>query len=184
MRTISRLLDRLFQFVTIGLLLLLAVIVVIAVIFRYTGSSLIWYDEISSILLAWLTFIGAGFAALRNAHMGFYAGLLALPTPIRASLFVIVEIIFVATFLVVAWAGWAILAIFGDDSLVSLPWLSLAVTQSILPISAVLIVIARLLTLPERWQQTLSGTDPETLEIDEEIARAERELQSREGATS
>ena len=42
-----------------------------------------------------------------------------------------------------------ILRILGDDTLVSLPWVSVAVAQSVIPISAVLIIIAQVLVFPE-----------------------------------
>ena len=182
MRAIARLLDVLLQAVTIVLLVVLAVVVVAAVAFRYTGNSLIWYDEIASILLAWLTFIGAGLAALRNAHLGFNGLVLALPPGPRLVAFVVVEAVFVATFAVTAWASAVILPIFGTEALVSLPWISLAATKAVLPATAGVIVLARLLTLPERYRQTRAGVDPEALEIEAEIARAGVPAASREGS--
>ena len=178
MRAIARLLDVLLQAVTI---VVLAVVVVAAVAFRYTGNSLIWYDEIASILLAWPTFIGAGLAALRNAHLGFNGLVLALPPGPRLVAFV-VEAVLVATFAVTAWASAVILPIFGTEALVSLPWISLAATKAVLPATAGVIVLARLLTLPERYRQTRAGVDPEALEIEAEIARAGVPAASQEGS--
>ena len=48
----------------------LAVIVVVGVGFRKAGASLVWYDEVASIMLAWLTYYGAALAALSRSHIG------------------------------------------------------------------------------------------------------------------
>ena len=48
----------------------LALVVVVGVGFRKAGAALVWYDEVASILLAWLTYYGAALAALRRAHIG------------------------------------------------------------------------------------------------------------------
>jgi hypothetical protein len=50
------------------------------------------------------------------------------------------------------------------------------VVQSILPVSAALMVLGRLLTLPARLSDVRLGLDPERQEIEHEIARARAEL--------
>ena len=45
----------------------LAVEVTVGVAFRYVGHSLVWYDELASILLAWVTYYGAALATLKRA---------------------------------------------------------------------------------------------------------------------
>lgn len=176
MTTLARWLDIALQVVTLGLLILLALLVVVGVAFRYSGQSFIWYDEVASLLLAWITFAGAGLAALRNAHLSFNGLLLAMPLPWRRMLFLLVDAIFLATFAIIAWAGYGILEIFGSETLVSVPFLTRAAAQSILPVSAVLIILARLLTLPRRYREMIAGLDPEDTEIAQEISRAADEL--------
>lgn len=176
MRTLSRLLDLALQAVALSLLLALAAVVLLGVGYRYSGASLIWYDELASLLLAWLTFVGAALAALRNAHLNFSALLLALPAAPRMAIFVAVEAIFVVAFAVVAWAGWTLLAFFGDETLTTLRFFPRAVAQGVLPVCAALTILARLLTLPARWRETMTGVDPEALEIAHEIARARKEM--------
>ena len=51
MTTLTSIFKRALEGVSLGLLVTLAVIVVLAVIYRTLGSSLIWYDEIASVLL-------------------------------------------------------------------------------------------------------------------------------------
>jgi TRAP-type C4-dicarboxylate transport system permease small subunit len=176
MQRLSRLFDLALQVVTLTLLVVLTCVVLLGVAFRYSGNSLIWYDEAASILLAWITFLGAALAMNRNAHLGFNGLMFGLPLPGRLALFWTVEAIVIATFLIIGWAGWALLEVFGNARLTSLRFLERSLVQSVLPISAVLVVIARLLTLPQRLQNVRSGIDPDMAEIEEEIARAEAEL--------
>ena len=51
----------------------LAVVILVGVACRKLGISLVWYDEVASIMLAWLTYYGAALAALKRAHIGFPA---------------------------------------------------------------------------------------------------------------
>ncbi len=176
MSPIARALDIALQVVALALLITLAVVVLMGVVWRYSGASLIWYDEVASLLLAWLTFVGAALAALRNAHLNFTALLIVLPAPARMALFALVEAIFVATFAAVAWAGWSLLSFFGDETLTTLRWFPRSVAQGVLPVAAVLIIVARLLTMRERCADMRRGLDPEIEEITHEIARAQREM--------
>ena len=61
---------KLLEGLVLFLMAALAVVVVMAVAFRKAGASLVWYDEVASILLAWLTYYGAALAALHRAHIG------------------------------------------------------------------------------------------------------------------
>ena len=48
------------------LMVALAVEVTLGVVFRSIGSSLAWYDEVASVLLAWLTFYGSALASVKE----------------------------------------------------------------------------------------------------------------------
>ena len=43
----------------------LAVEVIAGVVFRYSGYALVWYDEVATILLAWVTYYGSALAVPR-----------------------------------------------------------------------------------------------------------------------
>lgn len=176
MHRLVRWLDVFLQVITLTILVALAVVVLMGIAFRYSGNSLIWYDEVSSVLLAWITFFGAALAMNRDAHMGFSGLLYALPLKGRLVLFGIVELIVFTVLAIVAWAGWNILSLFGDDTMTSVRWMPRAVVQGVLPVSAVLMMLARGLSMPERLQYVREGRDPEAREIEEEIARAQAEL--------
>lgn len=176
MSRLSRLLDAILQVATILMIVALACVVLLGVAFRYSGNSLIWYDEVAVVLLAWITFTGTALAGLRNAHLGFNGLLFGLPQKPRMALFWIGEAIFFVTFGVVTWAGWAILEIFGNETMTTLRFVPRSFVQSILPISAMLMIVGRFLNMPSRLSDVRIGRDPESIEIEQEIARAESEL--------
>ena len=125
----------------------LALVVVAGIVFRKAGASLVWYDEVASILLVWLTYYGSGLAALEGAHIGFPRLRNALgPVPGKI-LLLVRETVIVGFFLIVTWAGLRVLTILEGTYLVSLPWLSTAITQSVIPIGAILFVVTELLSL-------------------------------------
>ncbi|MEP6702360.1 MAG: TRAP transporter small permease subunit [Betaproteobacteria bacterium] len=157
----------------LALILALAVIVVFAVVMRALGASPGWYDEIASNLLAWITWFGAAYAALRGSHMTVQGVLVKLPPGPRMALFFVAEAIVLATMALVVVAGWKIVQTLSGESLVSLAWLPRAAVQSALPVGAALFILARLLALPEAMRQVRAGTDADAMEIATAIERAE-----------
>ncbi len=156
-------LQRALEFAVLGLTTALAVVVVLGVVFRKLGAALVWYDEVASILLAWLTFYGAALAALHRAHIGFPKLVDGLGPAYRRPLILLGEAFVLAFFLVTAWAGWRVFGILGGETLVSLPWVPQRLAQSVIPIGAVLFIIAELVSLPDVWAGPAShddGVDP------------------------
>lgn len=127
----------------------LAAEVVTGVVFRYSGHSLVWYDEVATILLAWVTFYGSALAVLKHAHMGVPEVVRMLPPGARVAAAVMAQLCTMAFFVLLAWAGLAVLEVLASDRLVSLPEVSVAVANSVIPISAVLFVVGQLLVFPE-----------------------------------
>ena len=141
--------ERLLETITVFLIISLAVVVVLGVIYRWSGASLSWYDEIASVQLAWLTYYGASLAALKRAHIG-VPGLIAVVPPLFCvPLVLLAEAVVIGFFLILAWYGYIVLVVLEGDTLISLPWISTQVTQSVIPISAVLFIIAELLNMPQ-----------------------------------
>lgn len=157
MRTFRTVLERLLELVCVVLMVGLAVVVVVAVIYRTAGSSLTWYDEIAAIMLAWLTYYGAALAALRRAHLGF-PGLYAACSPtLRVPMLIIGDVLFIGFFVILAWYGWQVIVLLYGDTLVSIPWVLVSFTQSVIPIGCALITLCQLVTLPERFREAHLG---------------------------
>lgn len=170
--TIKRWLERVLEFISISLLVTMAVIVVLAVVFRFLGKSLIWYDEVASVVLAWLTYYGSALAVINRGHLGFPGFFLSMPKQLRAVAFVIGELVVISFFAVIGYAGWYLLGIFGEETLVSLSWVTLSFTQSVIPIGAALFIIAEVLSIPDAWKKSMDGIDFEKEMIDQAIEEA------------
>jgi TRAP-type C4-dicarboxylate transport system permease small subunit len=136
------------EWLVISLMTALAVEVTAGVVFRTVGYSLVWYDEVASILLAWLTFYGSALAAARRAHIGCPELVALMPSGPRVATRLVVEILLIGFFVLVGWTGYTVLGVLDTDHLVSLPVISVAWVQSVVPISAALIIVAELLNLP------------------------------------
>lgn len=132
-----------------ALMVALAVVVTAGVVFRYSGSALVWYDEVASILLAWVTYYGAALAALKRANIGVPEIVRMMPPGARVAMTWFAEACVFAFFVVLAWVGYSVLEVLATDYLVSLPEVSVAVAQSVIPISAILFIIAEALALPQ-----------------------------------
>jgi TRAP-type C4-dicarboxylate transport system permease small subunit len=141
--------ERFLEWICIALMAALAAEVTAGVVFRYAGHSLVWYDEVACILLAWVTFYGSALAVLKHAHMGVPEIVRMLPRGPRVAVTVVAQLCTLAFFVLLAWVGFSILEILATDYLVSLPGISVAWTNSAIPIGAVLIVVGQLLVFPE-----------------------------------
>lgn len=136
------------EWVVIVLMATLAVEVTAGVVFRTVGYSLVWYDEVASILLAWLTFYGSALAAVKRSHIGCPEVVALFAPKARIAARIAVEVLVIAFFLLVGWTGYKVLGVLATDHLVSLPDVRVSWIQSVVPISAALIIVAELLNLP------------------------------------
>ncbi|WP_282606560.1 TRAP transporter small permease [Pelagibius sp. Alg239-R121] len=163
---ISRALDAVLQWVLIILMISLTAIVVIAVVYRKFDASLSWYDEVASITLAWVTYYGAALAALRRQHIGFDSVIMAIPKGLRAVAVLVAEVLVIGFFILLAWAGFEVLEVLEGETLVSLTWVPIQLTQSVIPIGAILFIIAELLSAPAYFKAVMSGQSSEHPEVD------------------
>jgi TRAP-type C4-dicarboxylate transport system permease small subunit len=136
------------EWLVIALMAILFFEVTAGVIYRTIGVSLIWYDEVASILLAWLTFYGSALASVKRAHIGCPELVAFLPPKLKFAARIVAEIFTIGFFLLLGWAGYEVLGVLATDHLASLPRIPVSAVQSVIPISAVLIIAAELITLP------------------------------------
>lgn len=169
MDTLFKIVKNFLTIISTTILAGLSIIIVFSIFARFVGKSLYWYDEVSAILLAWLTFYGAALCALNRSHMGFANLVIAMPVHIKKILFVFNEAIVIGFFLLLAWAGFYVLSVFGDETLTSLDFIPLSVAQSALPIGCVLFIIAELLSMPKAYQAILEGKTQDDDEIEQAL---------------
>lgn len=171
----EKLLLRLLEVTCLFLLFSLTAAVLYSTTMRYLGASPSWYDEVASVLLAWLSYFGATYAVFLRQHMGFAGLVTALPRTGAVAVTLLAELLVLGYFALVGWYGYAVLEVAAWDALLSLPWLSLDIVQSVIPITAVLMIIGTLLTLPRTLRDAAAGVDRDHAEIDQAIAEAEAE---------
>lgn len=159
-RPAHRRLQRALEGVVLALMLALALVVVVGVAFRKLGASLVWYDEVASILLAWLTYYGAALGALHRAHIRMPTLVDRAPRWARVVMVGVAEVSVIGFFVVLTWAGIRVLSVLGGTTLVSLPWVPASVAQSVIPVGAILFLAAELLTLPDVAREAWAGGTP------------------------
>ncbi|MGH8670220.1 MAG: TRAP transporter small permease [Burkholderiales bacterium] len=149
--------ERLLEWIAIVLMAALAAEVTVGVAFRYSGYSLVWYDEVATILLAWVTFYGSALAVMKHAHMGVPEIVRLLPAGMRVAATFFAQVATLAFYVLLAWMGYVVLEVLASDTLVSLPEVSVAYAQSVIPVSALLIIVAQLLVFPEVLREARRG---------------------------
>lgn len=167
-------LERLLIAIVIFLLAAITVIVLMGVTYRKLGIPLVWYDEVASITLAWLTYYGAALAALKRAHIGFPGLVNAAKPALRVPLVILGEVIIISFFAILAWNGYQVLMILEGDTMISLPWIPTQLTQSVIPVGAILFICAQLLSLPQIIEQAKGDgvVDAEKAEMEKELQKA------------
>lgn len=164
--------ERLLEWIVIVLVVALTTLIICGFVFRYLGRSLVWYDEMASIGLVWLTYYGSALAALKGSHIGVPEFVNMMPPRLRVATTLLAESLVVLFFLVLAYTGFEVLAVLANDRMVSLPSVPLRITQSAVPVGALLFVAAALLRLPQRIRDARGAgfMDPE---LKEALAHAE-----------
>lgn len=137
------------EVVVIFLVVALAVEVTLGVIFRAVGRSLTWYDEVASVMLAWLTFYGSALASVRRAHISCPEVVERASPAMKRVLGIVAQVLVIVFFALLGWIGGSILPIIASETLVSVPLVSMAVVQSVIPVSCALILVAEVLHLVE-----------------------------------
>jgi TRAP-type C4-dicarboxylate transport system permease small subunit len=143
---------RVLEWVVALLMIVLAAEVTLGVVYRAAGAALIWYDEVASHLLAWLTFYGAALASVKRAHIGCPEVLDAMPWRGRRALNIVAQLLVIAFFALLGWVGFSIMPVLATDALVSVPEIPMSFVQSVIPISSVLILVAEIAWLVELWR--------------------------------
>ncbi|MEO6018607.1 MAG: TRAP transporter small permease subunit, partial [Polaromonas sp.] len=125
----------------------LAVEVTLGIVFRMSGHSLVWYDEVASVLLAWLTFYGSALASVKRAHIGCPEVVDQLPPAAKQAVAIFGQILVILFFALLGWVGLTIMPVLQGDTMVSLPWVPMNFVQSVIPVTSALILVAEVMFL-------------------------------------
>lgn len=135
------------EWVVMFLVVTLAVEVTLGIVFRMSGHSLVWYDEVASVLLAWLTFYGSALASVKRAHIGCPEVVDQFPPAVKQAVSIFGQILVILFFALLGWVGLTIMPALQGDAMVSLPWVPMNFVQSVIPISSALILVAEIMFL-------------------------------------
>jgi TRAP-type C4-dicarboxylate transport system permease small subunit len=160
MKPLRRFLEAALGLFSVFLIVALTVLVLVAVVYRELGLSLPWYDEVATVMLAWLTYFGSAYAALKRGHLGSPEFLMRLSTAVRLPLFVLGEVLVIGFFALLAWVGLEVVILLAGDTLVSLPWVPVQLTQAVIPVGALLFILCQLATIPDEWENLKRLDDP------------------------
>src|SRR3990172_3496799 len=128
------------------LLILMVAIVCVGIFYRYVlNAALPWYDEFASYLLVWLTFYGAVVASAQRRQIGFDTLVARLAPRPRRLAEIVAELCAIAFQAVLLGSGWALAAAVHGDTAVSLPWVRMSWIYSVLPVSGGLMLLASLM---------------------------------------
>jgi len=162
--TMETLLDRASQVMDLGLrciLILLmaslATLIIAGVVFRYSGNSLRFYDELAVILLAWITYYGAAYAALHSNHMATTGVVNMLPPRVRIALFLFSRVVVIGFLGVLVVMGLRVLDAISGMHLTSLTSFPRALAQHAVPVGAALYILAEVLRLPKALREARDG---------------------------
>lgn len=147
--------DKYLQYFLFLQMILLSLTVVVGVCFRWAGNSLVWYDEVAGIQLAWITYFGSAYASLKGLHIGMPTLIKIFPQGVRKILFILSKIIILLFFLILTYYGTKIIIVLRGDTLVTLDWVPQSFVQSVIPVSAVLIIISEFLFYKQAYEQTM-----------------------------
>ncbi len=144
--------DACLQYIMFVMMIALAVTVVVGVVYRWSGNALVWYDEVASVQLAWLTYYGSAYAALKGAHIGVPNILKSFPIPIRKVFFVLSKIVIYSFFALMTYYGLIVMKLIHGETLTTLEWVPQSLVQSVIPIGSFLFMLSETLRLKEDYQ--------------------------------
>ena len=130
--------DVFLQYLMFIMMIALAITVVFGVIFRWSGQALVWYDEVASVQLAWLTYYGSAYAALKGSHIGVPSILKSFPIPIRKVFFIVSKIVIYSFFTLMTYYGLIVMNLIHGETLTTLEWVPQSLVQSVIPVGSFL----------------------------------------------
>ena len=149
--------DKTLEFILFAMMIALATVVIMGVSFRWAGNALTWYDEVASMQLAWLTYYGSAYAALKGGHISVPSILRSFPLHIRKPLFFLSKLFVYGFFILLTYYGFKVLVIVQGETLTTLDWFPQPLAQSVIPIASILFIVSETLNFKDSYQQMMEG---------------------------
>ena len=149
--------EKILKLILFIMMVALAVTVLLGVTFRFAGSALVWYDEVAAVQLAWLTYYGSAYAALKGGHISVPSILRSFPLGIRRVLFFVSKFFIYAFFAMLTFYGFKVMYLIQGETLTTLEWVPQPFAQSVIPIASILFIISETLNFKNSYQQMMEG---------------------------
>ena len=111
--------EKILKLILFIMMVALAVTVLLGVTFRFAGSALVWYDEVAAVQLAWITYYGSAYAALKGSHISVPSIFKAFPLPLRKIFFVVSKLVVYGFLILLAYYGYLVLTLITGETLVT-----------------------------------------------------------------
>ena len=147
--------DIFLQYTMFVMMIALATTVVVGVGYRWSGNALVWYDEVASVQLAWLTYYGSAYAALKGAHIGVPSILKSFPIPMRKVFFIVSKIVIYGFFALMTYYGLIVMKLIQGETLTTVEWVPQSLVQSVIPVGSFLFMLSETLRLKEDYQSVM-----------------------------
>ena len=149
--------DKALEFVLFAMMVPMAAVGILGVSFRWAGHALTWYDEVASMQLAWLTYYGSAYAALKGGHISVPSILRSFPLHIRKPLFFLSKLFVYSFFILLTYYGFKVMFIVQGETLTTLDWFPQPLAQSVIPFASILFILSETLNFKDSYRQMVEG---------------------------
>lgn len=137
---------------SVALLAALVIILFAGIILReFFNTPLVWAIEVSLTLFVWMVFMGAGLAMAENAHIRLSLLVEKMPTPLRASIGLLISYGGLVLLAALLWSGIEIAWAFRNNQFTSIR-VSTAWTWAAVPVGLAFMIMAWLRNGPWTWR--------------------------------
>ena len=140
------------EYLVIGLMGALAILVAVEVFFRYVlNASISWYDEFAGYLLVWVTFWGAVLALDRGRHIGFETVLERFPILAQKLTMTIVYLLLITLQVVLVYYGWMLTTQLSGETAITLP-VPIGLVYVVLPVTGAMMLLICFMRIVQIWK--------------------------------
>jgi TRAP-type C4-dicarboxylate transport system permease small subunit len=140
------------EYLVIGLMGALAILVAVEVFFRYVlNASISWYDEFAGYLLVWVTFWGAVLALDRGRHIGFETVVERFPIVAQKLVMTIVYLLLITLQVVLVYYGWMLTTQLSGETAITLP-VPIGLVYVVLPVTGAMMLLICVMRIVQIWK--------------------------------
>ena len=144
---LGRVVDVVLSILTVTMTVLMVLLVVVSVVMRYVfGAPLTYSYDLSTLVFAWIVFLGLALAEFDRAHLAVYVIDAAVPPKVLPVLLVVRQVALAFLTFAMAYIGWQLFQRAGmimPALRISIGWL-----YASMPIGFLMLSIAQLLVIP------------------------------------